>query len=270
MKKINPNQVVIISYGVVLLYWLGLTLTHTRDSQINYVYQLLIAILPIIGGLQGLRVARKWGGLRSKLGKALTFLSAGIVSWGLGQVAWSYYVILAGNKIPFPSLADLGFIVAIPLWLTGIVYLSRTTGASRAFRNSTIRKLGAVLIPTIVAAISYYLLIVLARDGSVGFLALALGLAYPLGDVGILSFALLVFGLSSGYLGGRYKIAIYTILLGYGVMYAADFAFSYTTTKEVYYNGHWVDLLFPTAMALLSYGLSRMEPVINKSTEEAR
>jgi hypothetical protein len=95
-------------------------------------------------------------------------------------------------------------------------------------------------------------------------LKVILDVGYPLGDVFILSFALLIVGLSAGYLGGRYRSAIYTLLAGFVFMYAADFSFAYTTSQGTYYNGHWVDLLFPTALALMAYGLNRMEPTIEK------
>lgn len=265
----NKSNLIAGYYVAIIVYWVVLFLTHTKASQINYFYQFAFGLIPLLGGLGGLLNARKWGGFKSKLGRALSFLSLGTIAWGLGQMAWSYYVIFRGNEVPFPSLADLGYITAVPLWTLGIFTLSKATGAGYGFRNNPVKKFGAFAIPALIAVISYYLLIVVARDGTLipsgeSALKLVLDIGYPLGDVLVLSFALLIFGLSSGYLGGRYRSAIYTILAGFGVMYFADFSFSYTTTNGSYYNGHWVDLLFPTAMALITYGLNKMVPVVGK------
>jgi signal transduction histidine kinase len=40
-------------------------------------------------------------------------LGAGCLSWALGQLGWTYYV-LRGIEVPYPSLSDLGYLTAMP------------------------------------------------------------------------------------------------------------------------------------------------------------
>jgi hypothetical protein len=42
-------------------------------------------------------------------------LGASALSWGSGQTAWTWYETVLGREVPFPSLADVGYLVAVPL-----------------------------------------------------------------------------------------------------------------------------------------------------------
>jgi hypothetical protein len=84
-------------------------------------------------------------------------------------------------------------------------------------------------------------------------------IAYPLFDVIVLAIGGLVFGLSFKYLGGRYKWPVLITLFGFVINYFADFGFSYTTTVGSFYNGSWVDLLFTSAMFVISFGVNSFD-----------
>jgi hypothetical protein len=46
----------------------------------------------------------------------LVFLLAGSAgSWAVGQATWVWYEHVARRELPFPSLADVGHLLAIPL-----------------------------------------------------------------------------------------------------------------------------------------------------------
>ncbi len=260
-------KIIVGFYLFVVAYWAVVFFGGFKDTQLSYIYQFVFGLIPLFGGIWGLLTAKKWGGLASKLGRSLFFISCGLISWGLGQMVWSYYANFGIATIPYPSFADLGYILAVPFWLFGMVNLSKTTG-TRFGLKKTGSKYMVILLSLAIAMMSYFLLIVVARGGalfpeietSLTFAKLILDIGYPMGDVLILTLSLLVFGLSAGYLGGRYKYPIYALLFGFVVMYFADFSFSYTTNAETYFNGHWVDLLFPTAMALLAFGVNAIVP----------
>ena len=46
-------------------------------------------------------------------------IGAGCASWGLGQVLWTYYELIADTE-PFPSFADVGFLAAVPFLIVGV------------------------------------------------------------------------------------------------------------------------------------------------------
>lgn len=243
-----------------------MALSHTKFSAWNYWYQVLLAIIPLLGGLFGFINSYRWGGLRSRLGQSLFFIAAGLTTWGLGQCYWSYVTIRGYTEVPYPSFADVGYIISWPLWTIGIVLLALAAGARFTMRKHAPVKLYSWVfgVAAVIIAASYWLLIVVARHG----LALAgespirlfFDLAYPVGDVVILTIAALTGTVLFRYLGGRYRLAIGLILLGYALNYLTDFTFSYVTTAETYYNGHFVDLMFPTVMTVLSIGLAALEP----------
>lgn len=257
---INTYQKALLAYLVILLgFWVALLYSQQTDSFWNYFYSFAFSLVPLVAGFLGCFLAKEWGWFKSAIGKAVLFISLGSFSWGAGSMVWSYYNFFMDIPAPYPSLADIGFVASLPLWVLGVINLSKATGAKFSLKK-TMGKVLLFILPVIIIVLSYYLLVVVARGGVLlsagnGFdLKLLLDLAYPIGDVVILSLALLIFGLSINYLGGFYRHSIMVMLLGFGLMYFADFVFSYTTTLETFYNGNFGDLLFTLALSLISFG----------------
>jgi hypothetical protein len=204
--------------------------------------------------------SRVWGGLKSKLGKAVFFVSLGLFLWGLGESIWSYYVFFKHVPAPYPSLADIGFAPSIFFWVLGAAYMSVATGAFFALRKNTWAKVLAIVIPLLLLVPSYYVQVVLARGGTLipegeTALKVVLDVAYPFGDFLALTFAAVAAILSYKYFGGLYRLAVFSLLAGLAVMYFGDSVFSYTTTEGTYYNGDWGDLLLSLGQFLMTYGI---------------
>lgn len=201
-----------------------------------------------------------WGRFSSVLGKAVFFFSLGLFLWGFGENVWSYYNFFKAEPAPYPSIADIGFAPSIFFWIVGTWYLAKASGAMRAFRKHSWAKVVAIITPIVLSAVSYYVLVVVARKGVVvppgeTPLKTVLDIAYPLGDFLALTFALVVFTLSSKYLGGIYKWAIASVLFGLGLMYIGDFSFSYTTTLKTFYNGNLGDLFLASGNFFMTVGI---------------
>ncbi|MES2971064.1 MAG: hypothetical protein V4702_01955 [Patescibacteria group bacterium] len=220
----------------------------------------MFGLIPFFGGLIGIWKSGIWGGRNSSLGKSILFISIGLLLWGIGENIWSYYNIVKGIPAPYPSLADIGFAPSIFFWGLGAFYLSKASGARRSFRKSRFAKIFATVVSLILLAISYYMLVVVARNGVLvppdePLLKLILDIAYPLGDFIALTLAFVIFGLSFRLFGGHYSIPIMSILLGLITMYIGDFVFSYTTTVGTFYNGNWGDLILTTGLFFLTFGI---------------
>lgn len=243
-----------------MIFWILLFLSHQTNSFWNYFYSFAFSLVPLIAGFTGCFLAKEWNWFKSAIGKGIFFISLGSLFWGAGSMVWSYYNFFMDVPAPYPSLADIGFFLSLPLWVLGVVNLSKTTGVKFSFKKR-IGKILLLILPIITIVASYYLLVVVARSGilipidSSFNLKLFLDLIYPTGDVIILSLALLIFGLSINYLNGLYKYSILSILFGFGAMYIADFVFSYTTTLNIFYNGNFGDLIFTLALSLISFGV---------------
>jgi signal transduction histidine kinase len=84
---------------------------------------------------------------------ALRFLGAGAIAWGSGQAVWTWYEIDTGT-VPYPSLADVGYVAALPLLALGVLLWPR---AERAWRLGDLADgllmLGAVTLASYVFVI---------------------------------------------------------------------------------------------------------------------
>ena len=259
------SKVIIGIFCLMLMWWVFITASSLRDTTTNFLYGAVLGILPIMGSIFGFKNATKWGSFRSDIGKALLFLSAGLLTWGVGTLIFAYYNLILQIAVPYPSLADLFYIISWPLWAISMINFSRATGVSFQLGN-IVGRLILFLVPLFMAMLSYYLLITVAREGiidlSSGLLKVFFDLAYPIGDVVILTIAVLIYGLSFKYLGGSFKWPIVIILAGFVMNYVSDFSFSYTTTKGTFFVASWVDLIFTVTFFLLSLGVSLIEPSV--------
>lgn len=281
MKNLKQNpffRILVSLYVITVIFWLTLIFliqySIVNESTIQFlrlVTQIPLAIIPLAGGIFGLKNSIAWGGIQSRMGRSSLLLSLGLISWGCGMVFWNYYVFFTNIEIPYPSFADFGYILGLVFFVIGISSLYRIVGVRFALRNKK-GKFIFFLIPIIAILFSVYLLVNVARggvliDNSEGYLKLFIDILYPLGDVVILTITSLIYFLSKNLLGGVYKNPIRILFLGFLVFFISDFLFSYTTTQETYFNGHFVDFLFTTTMFILSTGLLMFNPDILNSKE---
>ena len=54
---------------------------------------------------------------------APVLLGMGILSYVLGQMLFTYYDLVLHQAPPFPSLADIGYLIEYPFFLLGILLL---------------------------------------------------------------------------------------------------------------------------------------------------
>src|SRR5260370_4146203 len=81
---------------------------------------------------------------------AWALLAASAASWTIGEAIWSWYEVFQGIAVPFPSPADAGFLLAIPLTIGGV--LTFTTGPSRVATRGEAVLSGAIVPPSLLFA----------------------------------------------------------------------------------------------------------------------
>lgn len=258
--RFNLYQKICLTFLLILIvFWVFLYLSGSKESFYNYLYSFLFGLIPLIGGGVAMIKSGLWGGFKSAVGKAVFFTGLGLVCWGAGETIWSYYNFFLGEPAPYPSLADLGFAPSIFFYGLGAIYLAKATGAKYGLRN-IYAKVFIILAPIILLGVCYHFLITVARGGVLipdeeTTLKAILDIAYPLGDFLALTISVVVSGLSFKYLGGRYLLEIISILLGLAVMTVADTVFSYTTTTGTFYNGQFGDLLLTLGLFFITFGI---------------
>jgi PAS domain S-box-containing protein len=163
---------------------------------------------------------------RVRLAWAMFGLSA--LSWTVGELIWSWYEVVQGQDVPFPSAADAGYLLAIPFALVGV--FAFTSAPTRlATRGETVLAGAIVALSLLFMAWNLGLGKVYEQSNS-GMAALAIGLAYPIGD--IVTATVLVVALRRA---GRAEIGRMALLLG-GLAAAAlaDSAFAYLNADGTY------------------------------------
>jgi two-component system, cell cycle response regulator len=171
---------------------------------------------------------------------AWTVITLALASWTLGEL---WYAIFQPET--YPSMADVGFIGFYPLLYIGMVLLLRTRVRSIAgtlwLDGST-----AALTAAAVGAAVIFELVTGVTQGSTS--TVVTNLAYPLGDVLLLSAVFGVFALTGWRPGPRW------LLLGLGALATAmaDTVYLFQSAAGTYVEGTWVDVLWPTAMLLIA------------------
>ena len=184
------------------------------------------AVAALIAALScGLAAART----SSRTRLAWAFFAASAASWGIGEVVWSVYEVGLGVRVPFPSAADAGFLLAIPLAVAGV--FAFTTAPGRLATR------GEALLAGAIIALSLLFVAWALGLGKVYDMSNAsppvrlLGLAYPVGD--IVTITVLVLALRRAR---RSELGSMFLLLG-GLASAAsaDSAFAYLTAGGSYH-----------------------------------
>jgi len=184
--------------------------------------------------------------------------AAAMTSWSFGEIWYA-----AVQPETYPSVADLGFIGFYPLAYVGIVLLLRTPG--RALSGTL--WLDGVTASLAAATLGAAILVELVLETTEGSTATVVtNLAYPLGDLLLLSAVFGVFSLRSWRPGLRW------LLLGLGLLSTAlaDAVYLFQSAEGTYVEGTWVDVLWPTALLAIAAAAWAPDRARAEATVEGR
>ena len=185
--------------------------------------QLLAALLASLGCAVA---ARRTRGQRRR---AWWWLAAGTGAWAAGQAVWSCYEVFLGREVPFPSLADVGFVIFPLAAAVGLVIWLGTQSDELAARGRDVMD-GAIIAGSLLVLSWVTTLGSVAAAGGDGWLPLALSLAYPIGDL-ILA-TLVLIALARGPRRERATLAV--LALGLGGLALSDSAYVFLVSLERY------------------------------------
>ena len=166
---------------------------------------------------------------------AWALIGASAMSWGIGQSIWSYYELVKGQLVPFPSFADLGYLSAVPLAVAGVLCFPSAPARATSLLRTV---LDAVLIAGSLFIISWATVAgTIYRAGTGSLISQLIGLAYPAGDIVIGTIVLIV--ASRAPRANRWPL----VLLAGGLVanLLSDSAFAYLTTTNTYGTGNPTD-----------------------------
>lgn len=254
LSKSKLTYIIVIFYILLALWWMKIFLSGQTSGDENLLFGFAYSFIALIGGINGLITAQKWGGFKSLMGRGISFLSIGLLGYWFGQVSWSYYNFILHVEVPYPSIADIGYFSVIPLYTIGMLSFAQTAGAGITLRKLQ-GKLIVFILPLISLTITYYLFLKNLSPDFTDPIRTFLDYGTPLGYAIVISMALTAYALTADVLGGKMKSKIMFIIFALIAQNITDNTFLYQAAAGTYYNGGVNDLMFATTFMLMSIGL---------------
>src|SRR3954449_517327 len=162
-------------------------------------------------------------------------IAGATAGWGIGEAIWCYYELLVGRDTPFPSLADVGFLVFPVLGLAGLLV---RPSAAFAGQGRIRVALDAVLVAASLFVVSWGTALgEVYRAGADSTFAAIVSLAYPGSDLLLLTVTVIVVSYArTGARRGLWWIAGGLVALSVG-----DSGFAYLTAVDHYGAVNLVD-----------------------------
>jgi signal transduction histidine kinase len=234
------RRVVVASSALTVLFlaWVGLGVGGHRITQLTS--NIVQAVAALVGAWTCFNAARRnpYGFGRAwtaSLHRAWRLLGSAALAWGLGQVVFTV-LELRGGEPHVPSLADAGFLTALPLLIAGV--LAFPTAPMRA--TARLRTLlDGLLIAASLLFVGWATVLGDAFSHNVTSTTLerVVTLAYPLGDIVAGTIALVLLTRSRG----RGVVHLSMIAAAVFSLLIADLGFAYKYLTGSYDSGAMID-----------------------------
>ena len=187
--------------------------------------------------------------LRAPSGRATWGLFAmSSFAWGAGEAVWCYYALIKNVSVPFPSLADVGFLIAVPFAFAGL--LVYPAGAHRRITRMKEVFDGCIIAASLLFASWAMLLGPLYRSHQGSVLQQVVSLTYPISDVVMVSLVVILIARA----GSTGRIRLQLLMAGVVAFAVSDSAFSYLTEVNNYNNSNLLDTGWVAGYLLIALG----------------
>jgi diguanylate cyclase (GGDEF)-like protein len=209
---------------------------------------------------------RETGQERKRARRAWGLLFIATTLFALGELTWTTYELLLGREVPFPGIADIGFLGAIPF--AALAMLSFPGGPSRVM-SSVRTVLDALVVGAAALLIGWATFLAPVYRASEGTLIeKAIGIAYPVSDLVIATIVIVVIV----HTGRGARSALALLASGLVALAVADSAFAYLTTVHSYETGGAIDAAWDIGYLLIGLAALRSAPataVVHTPSAEA-
>ena len=184
-------------------------------------------------------VAASWvikqQGISPRLRRMWIFLGLAFLSYFIADSIWTYLENVLAVQ-PFPSLADLFYLLFAPLATIGLILMPSTSFSKR---ERWLYLLDLLIIMITATMLMWYFIILPTAEVNAGDpLSQAIAVAYPIMDVVVIG----------GIVGALLRqpdrdtrSVLWILFLGMLLFVAADVIFAYTSLAGTYVTGTWID-----------------------------
>ena len=268
-STINRNPyLLLVSLAFTFFLFSWFIVQYLHSDYLLELYADTYGMVTVLAGAYGLYMSKKWGYFKSVFGKAIIFLSFGLLAQGFGQAVYSIYFLVFGISAPYHSIGDLGFFGSIPLYVLGVWYLAVASGIKYVLR-SKFYVLVSLAIVTILLFASYRFFLTGYDFLDVPPLVVFLDFGYPLGQAVYVSMALVVALLSRKMLGGLMKKRVWLLLAALFFQYISDFTFLYQYNRDTWTAGGINDFMYLISYFMLFIAMIDIETAFLSLTESS-
>ncbi|GAA2542243.1 EAL domain-containing protein [Winogradskya consettensis] len=190
--------------------------------------------------------------LRGRLRIGWALIGLGVLSWGVGQVTAVWLETFTGS-VPLPSQADIGYLGMVVLAPAGLLLLPV---ASQSLANRARSVLDGLMVAASLMLMAWIFVVRgLIEAGGDSTLALYVSLAYPLGDVVIVT--IVVYMLALQRRGGRNFAPLALVGSGIVAFAISDIGYAYLNLTGAYRSGGVTDIGWFAGFALILLAAAR-------------
>lgn len=213
----------IVAVGSVV-YALDIRLLLAGPKAVTAIDDIGEAVAAAVASLACAGAAYRAAG-KDRLGWALMSISA--ASWATGEVIWSVYEVGLGVKVPYPSVADAGFLLAVPFAIGGIrAFWGHPHGTPAHWRVW----FDGVIVALALTSTAWGFGLRTVYESSSPWSTKVFDLAYPVSDILVGTFLILAIRRATHQQKGRMAL----LLAGVAAYSLSDSAFAYLTAQGAF------------------------------------
>jgi hypothetical protein len=248
-QRLNTKLMTIILTSLavgVLAWWVALQNYMEHTSIWNYLFNLGYGAVFAFTAFVAMRGAQIFG-RRSNVGRVFLYFGIAMALWAAGLAMWTYDNVITQIDVPYPSVADIPFLLFYPFMGLGLWRLDditqRTPNSSRLLAS----------LPLILVSMLIVFVVLRRPDlsSSLPLMERLANVAYSLGNAFLISMTLVAWQSAMKH----FSRGLYWIITSLMVLAAGDYLFSYRSAKGLYWNGDISDLLYAAFAILFAQGL---------------
>ena len=243
---------IVLAVATLILNFL-LFQNSDKGMPANYLFNALYATLFLIGGIYGLIKTNAFSKKDPDLGKTFLYFGIAMAFYALGLFVWVYYNLILRVSIPYPSFADVFFVLFYPTAIMGSHYLIKYL-KSRVKVGTMVQ---GSLFFVVFFSIIYFFLTQTSLIDRTSVEGAILDILYPLGDASLAALGVTILVAERGL--NNFKSLLF-FTFGFITLALADTLFSYLSSHNLYWNGDISDTLFAFSGFLISWGLITLKP----------